>query len=260
MFAAMSFSWLLTNLVSAFVLPPLNGLLPAFLGIALLGRRPRLGKGLLACGLAVLTAMSLPIVADSLVRPLEDRYPFLPPENLKTLDADAVVILGAGRYRKPRELGGEDDVKPLSLVRLRYGALVARESGKPILVTGGNPDGYGRAEAQAMRASLARDFGVATRWTEERSENTRHNADYSAEILLPQGIRRIALVTHAFHMPRAVEAFEAAGFEVLPAPTGYLATRRPVMLLDFIPRYDVMRNTGFALHEVIGLVWYRLNR
>lgn len=254
----MSLSWLLTNLVSGFLLPPLNGLAPAFLGLLLLNRRPRLGKGLIAFGLLLLTAMSLPVVAYGLLRGLEDRYPALALESLERLEADAVVILAGGRYRKPPELGGEEDVRQLALERLRYGALVARESGKPVLVTGGNPDGWGRAEALAMKASLARDFDVPTRWTEERSENTRQNAVYSARILLPQEIRRIALVTHAFHMPRSVEAFEAAGFEVVPAPTGFLAPRRPVMALDFVPRYDVMRNTGFALHEAIGLVWYRL--
>lgn len=111
-----------------------------------------------------------------------------------------------------------------------------------------------------MRISLSRDFGVPTRWVEGKSENTRQNADYSAEILLPQGVRRIALVTHAFHMPRSVPAFEAAGFEVVPAPTAFLGSRRDVMLLDFIPRYDVMRTSGFALHELIGMLWYRLRR
>jgi uncharacterized SAM-binding protein YcdF (DUF218 family) len=253
-------SWLTTNLIAAFLLPPLNGLVPAFLGLLLLRRRPRLGRGLITFGLVLLTAMSLPIVADGMLRPLENRYPAIPRENLRNLQADAVVILAAGRYRKAPELGGEDDVRHLALDRLRYGALVARESGRPVLVTGGNPDGHGRAEALAMQASLARDFGVSARWIEGESENTRQNALYSARILLPLGIRRIALVTHAFHMPRSVAAFEAAGFEVIAAPTAFLAPRRPPILLDFVPRYDVMRNSGFALHEAIGLVWYRLSK
>lgn len=251
-------SWLVTNLVADFVLPPMNGLVPAFLGLFLVGRRPRLGKAFIAFGLLMLAAQSMTVVADRLLEPLESRYPALPRESLRDLKADAIVILAAGRYRKAPELGGGDDVRQMALDRLRYGALLARESGKPILVTGGNPDGYGIPEAEAMKISLARDFGVPARWTEGKSDNTRQNALYSAEILLPAGVRRIALVTHAFHMPRSVAAFEAAGFEVVPAPTAFLGNRREPMLLDFIPRYDVMRNSGFAIHEFIGILWYRL--
>lgn len=251
-------SWLMANFVASFFLPPLNGLMPAFIGLCLVRRRPRLGKGLIALGLVLLTAFSLAFVADSLLEPLEGRYPALPRESLRDLKVDAIVILGSGRYRKAPEFGGDDDVRQLALDRLRYGALLARESGRPILVSGGNPDGHGSSEAQAMKIALARDFGVPTRWVEEESGSTHENARYSAEILLPLGIRRIALVTHAFHMPRSVAAFEAAGFEVVPAPTAFLGSRRPPIVLDFIPRYDVMRNSGFALHEFIGILWYRL--
>lgn len=254
----MSSSWLLTNLVAGVFLPPLNGLLPAFLGLFLLRRRPRLGRGLIVFGLVVLTAVSTPMVAKGLLWPLENRYAVLPRNGLATLPADAIVILGGGRYRKAPEFAGDDDVKPLTLDRLRYGALVARASGRPVLVAGGQPDGDGRSEAEIMKIVLERDFGIGARWTEERSETTRENALYSAKILLPQGVRRIALVTHAFHMPRAVASFEAAGFEVVPAPTSFLAGHGPVIALDFLPRYDVMRSSGFAIHEAIGLLWYRL--
>lgn len=254
----MSLSWLLTNFVAGFLLPPLNGLVPACIGWFLLRRRPGLGRGLIAFGLILLAAVSTPIVAKALLWPLEHEYPALPRDRLATLPVDAIVVLGSGRYRHAPEFGGDDDVKPLALDRLRYGALLARESGKPILVTGGRPDGDGRSEAETMRVALARDFGITARWSEGRSETTRENALYSAKILLPQGIRRIALVTHAFHMPRAVAAFEAAGFEVLPAPTSFLAGHGTKPMLDLLPRYDVMQQSGFALHEMIGLLWYRL--
>lgn len=255
----MSLSWLLTNLVATILLPPVNGLLPALLGLAMQRRRPRLGRGMLAFGLLLLTLLSLPVVAGALLRVLERQYPALPPTALSAPPVDAVVILGSGRYRKAPEFGGEDDAKGLALDRLRYGALVARRSGKPVLVAGGSLEKGLRPEAEIMRDVLKRDFGVATRWVEERSENTRENALYSAKILLPQGVRRIALVTHAFHMPRAVGAFEAAGFDVLPAPTVFLGSRNAnVEASDFMPGYDVMHKSGYALHELIGLLWYRL--
>lgn len=254
----MTASWLITNLIAAFLLPPLNGLVPAVLGLLLRKRWPRLGRTLLALGLVLVTAFSMPIVASHLLRPLEQRYDPLPRARAADLPVDAIVILGGGRYRGAPEFDGQDDIKGITLDRLRYGALLARESGKPVLVTGGSPSGPGRTEGDLMKASLARDFGVAVRWVEDRSENTRQNALFSAQILLPQGARRIALVTHAFHMPRAVSAFEAAGFEVVPAPTAYLAGPEGGAPFDFLPSYDVMYRSGLALHEVIGLVWYRL--
>lgn len=254
-------SWLLTNVIAQFLLPPAVGLLPAFAGLFLLGKRPRLGRGLLTFGLVLLLVLSLPAVGKLLLLPLESRYPALPLENLGKLQVDAVVILGGGRYREAPEFGGEDDVKEYSLGRLRYGALVAKASGAPILLTGGIPDGGRLPEGRAMAVALERDFGMRPRWIEDRSDNTRQNALYSAEILQPAGRRRIALVTDAFHMPRAVGAFEAAGFEVIPAPTSFLAGSRPSRgILDFLPQHEGMRKSSLAFHEGIGLIWYSLKK
>lgn len=251
-------SWFLTNLIASFFLPPINGALPAFLGLALVGRKPRLGRVLIFLGLLVVVLESLPIVAKILLVPLEYRYPTLLPEAVGEVEADAVVILGAGRYSMGPEFGGSDDVRGLALERLRYGALVARKSGLPVLVTGGTVIEGEAAEGELMRESLSRDFGVDVRWLEDASLNTRGNARLSAKILLPQNVRRIILVTHAFHMPRSVREFERAGFTVIPAPLGYLSERGESILIDYLPRYTTTRDTGYALHEWIGLLWYSL--
>lgn len=252
----MSFSWLINNLLATLLLPPLNGLLLAFLGILLWHRRPRFARFLVVSGVVVLTALSLGVVARALLVPLEARHPALSVGKLDQLDADAIVVLGASRYRGGPEFD-KDDVAGPALDRLRYGALLARQSQKPILVTGGLPDGGGRPEGVAMAESLQRDFGIAARWIESASDNTAENASHSAEMLFPEGIRRIALVTHAWHMPRAVTAFERAGFEVLAAPTAYWSVRQ-LTPLDFVPRAGAMQSTTVALHEWLGMLWYRL--
>lgn len=254
----MSLSWLLTNLLASILLPPFNGLLLAGLGILLWYRRPRLARFLVIFGVLLVTALSLGVVARALLVPLEAKYPALEPAMLEKLDVDAIVILGASRYRGAPEFS-EDDVIGPALDRLRYGALLARQSKKPLLVTGGAPDGGPRSEADAMQASLARDFGVSVRWLESASGNTLDNARLSAEILQSARIRRVALVTHAWHMPRAVAAFEAAGLSVLPAPTGYLSVG-PITALDFVPRAGALHGSARALHEWIGQAWYALRR
>lgn len=254
----MSFSWLLTNFLAAVLLPPFNGLLLSGLGILLWRARPRLARFLMISGVLLITVLSLGVVARALLVPLEAKYPALAPASLDKLDAEAIVVLGAGRYRGAPEFS-EDDVIGPALDRLRYAALLARQSKKPLLVTGGAPDGGERSEAEAMRASLARDFGVPVRWLESASANTLENAKLSAEILLPAGIKRVALVTHAWHMPRSVAAFEAAGLSVLPAPTGY-TSGGALSALDFVPSAGAMQGTARALHEYIGQAWYALRR
>ncbi|MBI2307437.1 MAG: YdcF family protein [Rhodocyclales bacterium] len=254
----MSLSWLLGNLLSSLLLPPLNGLVLAVAGLFLWRLRPRLARFLVLAGVFLITALSLGVVARALLAPLESRYPPLPAAAHARLPVDAIVVLGAGRYRSPPEFA-EDDVANATLDRLRYAALLARASGKPLLVTGGAPDGGGRSEGEAMRGALARDFGVRVRWVESASDNTAENARRSAELLLPAGVKRIALVTHAWHLPRSVAVFEAAGFTVLAAPTAYVSAR-PATPLDFVPRVAAMQQAATALHEWFGIAWYALRR
>ncbi|HNJ77575.1 MAG TPA: YdcF family protein [Azospira sp.] len=254
----MSFSWLINNFLAALLLPPLNGLLLAGIGFLLWRRSPGVARFLVAAGCTLIAALSLGVVARALLVPLETRYPPLADTTVGNLQVEAIVVLGAGRYQNAPEFGS-DDVIGAGLDRLRYGALLAKQSRKPLLLSGGAPDGGAFSEAEAMQAALQRDFGLQARWVESTSANTAENARQSAAVLHPAGIRRIALVTHALHMPRAVAAFEAAGFSVQPAPTGYIAAG-PATALDFVPRAGAMHSSARALHEWIGQAWYAFGR
>ena len=247
-------SWFFTNLISAFLLPPLNLLLAALAGLFLGRSRPRLGRTLLVGSLALLWLCATPYVAEGALRMLEGP--------LKAVDpiiqpADAIVVLGGGTYFHAPEYGGIDTVSAQSLARLRYAAQLQRETGKPILVTGGKPLGNDTTEAQQMKSILEKEFNVPVRWTEDASDNTLENARYSYQLLQKSGIKRIYLVTHAWHMPRSVMAFQAVGFEVVPAPTAF-TTRYQTDLLSFIPNAESMNDSRIFMHELIGLLWYRL--
>lgn len=244
------------KLVSVLILPPLGPLLLIAAGLALLGRRPRLGKTLAWGGLALTLALSTPITVGLLLKPLE-RTPVLAPDAAR--GARAIVILGGGQRRHAPEFSGAT-VNRLSLERIRYGARLARRTGLPILVTGGAPTGE-IPEALLMKDALERDFGLKVTWTESASRDTRDNARHSAEILRDAGIGRILLVTHAAHMPRAEAEFRVAGLEVIPAPTAWLGgPGSNEQVLDFVPDATTSFAGWFAVHEWLGRAAYWLSR
>jgi uncharacterized SAM-binding protein YcdF (DUF218 family) len=244
-------NWLITNLFAAFLLPPLNFLLLLVLGTGLLhSAYARAGRLLLWVAIATLFFFSMPIVGNNLLAWVET--PYIKPD---AREAQAIVVLGGGVYHAAPEYG-EDTVRSYTLERLRYAAKLQRQSGLPLLASGGRPEG-GEAESVAMWNSLRRDFGVETRWVELSSLNTGESARNSYAMLQPYGITRILLVTHAWHMPRAQAAFEKAGFTVIPASTVF-KTRKPLTLLDFLPSAAGMLDSRHALHELIGMLWYRI--
>ena len=200
-------SWFVTNFVASFLLPPLSLLLLLALGILLLYRRSGFARPLILAASALLWIAATPYFAEGALRLLEAQTTAL--ANISRQNADAIVILGGGTYFHAPEYAGQDTIGDATLVRLRYGARLQRETGKPVLVTGGKPMGNSLSEAQQMRMSLEQDFGVPVRWTEDQSENTFENARYSYRILQQAGIRKIYLVTHAWHMPRAAAVFRS---------------------------------------------------
>ncbi|TCS35604.1 uncharacterized SAM-binding protein YcdF (DUF218 family) [Paucimonas lemoignei] len=245
------------TLVGTILLPPLNLVLLTALGLWLARKRPRLGLSLSACTLAILTVFSTGVGARLLARPLENQNPAL--TSTANLDAQAIVVLGGGRIWDSPEYGGQDIPKMTTLGRLRYGAYLQRATGLPVLVTGGAPDGRTGSEAEMMARVLQDEMHVPVKWIENASDNTAQNAQYSAKILQEAGIQKIALVTDALHMPRARRAFEESGLTVVPAPTAF-ATTEHTSLKAWLPGATGMQVSYYAMHEWLGLLWYRLHR
>lgn len=246
-------SWLITNTVAAILLPPLNFLALICIGLLVLRRRPRFGKALLVVGLASLWIFSMPVTGERLLWLLE-RDTHTDAAEMK--GAQAIVVLAGGSYFNAPEYGG-DTINHGTLERLRLGALLHHRTELPILVSGGNPDGGPIPDALMMQRVLQEEFRVPVAWVEPSSNNTLQNAYKSGEILSRQGIDRIILVTHGWHMPRARKSFERAGFHVFPAGTGYHNDTK-LHLLKFVPGSEGLRLSGIAFHEVVGLIWYSL--
>lgn len=248
---------ILTQLVHLLLLPPGLHCLLGLLACWLFWRgSPRLASGLACFAVVSLYLLASPIGAQWVGAPLEAGLtPVSQPATLKVRGLQAIVVLGGGRTPQAPEAGGQDLPSPAVLARLRYAATLRRASGLPILVTGGKPAGTTVPEAAIMSRSLKEDFGVSARWLESWARNTTENARFSAELLQPKGISRIVLVSHASHLPRAIPAFEYAGFTVLPAPMEFLTPARAYPpLMRWTPQNEALVASRRALHEWFGRV------
>jgi uncharacterized SAM-binding protein YcdF (DUF218 family) len=242
-----------------FLFPPLAVFVLLAIGYALRrGGVRRLGTAAIAVALAALWVLSTPAASTWAGLGLEVHPALAPDEPLPP--AEAIVVLAAGRRSGGGAYDG-DTVGPLTLERLRYAVRLHRRSGLPILATGGLSEEDAPPLGDLMARALAEDFGTPTRWVETEARNTAQNAIYSAEILRQEGIRRVFVVTHAWHMRRAVYAFEAAGLTPVPAPmanTPEGAYSADVSLHDLLPSPWALNDTCYALHEWLGLAWYRI--
>ncbi len=238
---------------TALVVPPLAAIPISVAGAALGWRWRRLGLVLAGTGTALLLLLSLPAVAGNLLVLLEQGLPLAPPpedppQAIVILAADAVQAAGPNGYQ----------VGPLTLERLAAGAALSHRVHLPILVSGGRPDtGGGPSLAARMATVLTGDFGVPVRWQERRSADTWQNAAFSAAILAHENIRSIYLVTHAWHMKRALFCFRHFGIAVTAAPVRLDRMPTPE-LADFAPTITAWTDSYYALHEWIGLAWYHL--
>jgi uncharacterized SAM-binding protein YcdF (DUF218 family) len=201
-----------------------------------------------------------------LARSLERRY--LTPEPLPA--AEAIVVLGGGTEspESPRpltEINGAGD-------RVLYAAWLYQQGKAPaILVSGGLLDWtpLRTTPAQDME-TLLEMMGIPSEaiWLQPKSRNTYEDALYSAQILKEKGIRRILLVTSAWHMPRSVELFQAQGLDVIPAPADFTVTDADweeltgpdvrAKILGLLPSADSLGLTTRMFKEYLGMLVYDL--
>ena len=242
-----------SKLVSSLLLPPLNVLLLGMAGLLLLKSHPRSGRLLIGFAFGLLYLLSTPFFTVRALKLIE------PPALQITsgLDkAQVIVVLGAGSYLQAPDYGS-DTVNRLGLERLRYAARLYRATTKPTLVSGGKPEGGTISEAAQMKSALINDFQIPVTWEESASATTFESAINSRSVLKAAGISHIYLVTHAWHMRRAALVFEAAGFDITPAPTGF--TILPSDPLDlYLPNPQGLFESYLLIHEVCGWLWYRI--
>ena len=149
-----------------------------------------------------------------------------------------------------------DRLGPQSLERLLLAADAYAQLHLPVVITGGDVSRSRIAGAEIMKATLERYFGVPVSYTEDQSKTTFENATNTAHLLQKQNIRTVVLITQARDAPRAIWSFEHAGLRALPWPSRR-ADLEIDRVTDFLPSTEALHQTFYALHELIGALYYR---
>jgi uncharacterized SAM-binding protein YcdF (DUF218 family) len=241
------------------VLQPGNLLMLCLLAGVLLfllsrGRRGKVLIGLSALGFVLLAVAP---IGPAMLLALEERFPRPArlPERI-----DGILLLG-GAVDPALSLSYGETVFNSSIARVLGAIALARRhpEAKLALVSGEGgffPVGY--SEAQATLGFVT-DEGIAPARVilEEKSRSTHENAVYTKEVFRPAPGEVWVLVTSAYHMPRAMGAFTAAGWHVIPYPVDYKIDPRTGLHANF-SLVDGLSASGVAGKEWIGLAGYRL--
>jgi uncharacterized SAM-binding protein YcdF (DUF218 family) len=171
-----------------------------------------------------------------------------------------IVVLSGGMRRDAENPGDFGVLNVATLQRTLTGAgLALRTPGATLVFSGGARVGGESNVAQAeIMADVARKLGVpaASIRTEDASTTTWENAR-DVRALDPELPARIALVTSALHMPRALIAFRAAGFDPCAYPSDYRFAPFDGPA-DLLPSAGAIANADATLHEWVGEIAYRL--
>jgi uncharacterized SAM-binding protein YcdF (DUF218 family) len=236
------------------LIPPNLFILVAMIAVAVAWCRRPAALALATAAIACLYVLSMPVVAEFLMRwseaiaGAETEPPEAPP--------GAIIVLSADMRRSDNP-GENETAGPLTLERLAEAARAQRRLQLPVLVSGGP---LGRSQlplARVMSRELEEEFHVPVRWREDRSRNTFENACFSAAILRRAGIGSALVVAHPWDMARALWSFRAVGYPAIPLPTRERGVS-PLSVTAFLPQVPALQDSYYALHELIGLAWYRL--
>ncbi len=178
--------------------------------------------------------------------------------------AEAIVLLGGATRSKSYPRPGVDLSERGD--RVVYAAQLYKQGKAPlIIISGGRIDwkDYGDPESSDMAKVLTNDLGIppAAIIEEPDSLNTYENAVNVQKIMVDRQIKKVLLVTSAFHMPRSLRIFRKLKMDVIPAPSDYLASQLALdepnrtweaAALSAIPDSQRLDNFTIALKEYIG--------
>jgi uncharacterized SAM-binding protein YcdF (DUF218 family) len=171
-------------------------------------------------------------------------------------EKNVIVVLTAGWLRKTQH-GWDQKLGEAGWIRTVEAVDLWKRIDGRILFTGA-PTPDGRDSAAAAMGRLAVRLGVPSEAivVEPLALNTHENILFSTQ-LVSGAPARIWLLTSAMHMPRSVSAARAVGLEVTPYPCDYRANEI-LEWTDFFPSNQTHSSTEAVVHEIVGIVAYRI--
>lgn len=173
-------------------------------------------------------------------------------------DSQAIVVFGGGTL-PPDKVRTAAALDAPSMYRCQAAVALYRDGAPcPVFLAGGKPDPQikGAPCAELMRDwMLAQGVASSDIVVENQSRTTHENAVEVQRLLAARGIQRVVLVTHAWHMLRAVACLRRQGLDVVPAGCQQRATEFPG-LRGFLPHLEAACDFHLAAHEWLGLAWY----
>ena len=216
--------------------------------LVLVRKAKRLGFFLLTVAVLFYIIFGTGPVSYWLLGNLEYRYP--PLRSFDRLDrVDAIVVLaGHGESDLNRPISSE--VNSSSAFRIIETIRIFKHfPNAEILISG-------QGDVPEIMKRLAVSLGLpSNRITiENQSTNTYESAINVPTVLAD---KPFILVTSAGHMSRSMGVFQKLGMKPIPAPTDYM-TRKNYLAISYLPSPIHLMYSDLAVHEYLGLVWYRL--
>lgn len=241
--------------------------LPLCLGLLVLGfwlarvpRRARLGRGLALTGLVLLLLFSNKFVSVWLVHPLEARYPAIPeltagqPPPPALAACRFVVVLGSGNGNS-EGLSATNQLSSSALARITEAVRLLRALPAARLIVSGPADGPMHPSHATMLTRAAISLGVEPGRI-LFIDQARDTEDESAAAARIVGTAPFALITSAWHLPRAMALFQHAGLAPVPCPADFTAhTGDDFYWGDLFPDLPSMERSTWAIRERLGYLW-----
>lgn len=218
----------------------------------------RTGTVIVSASLVLLALCGLSPLGDALLLPLSERFA---PWRDEGRAPTGIIVLGGSISPEISAARGMPELNA-SAERLTIVAQLARKypDAKIVFSGGNNAIAASALSEAAVAGSLFESFAIAPERIvlERRSRTTAENASDTRALVQPKDGEVWLLVTSAFHMPRSIGVFRAAGFDVEAYPVDFRTTGWRDALIPFDRVSDGLLRTDTALHEWIGLVAYRL--
>ncbi len=184
---------------------------------------------------------------------------FSVPSKSKLNQAKAFLLFTAGSYDAP-QMSPEERLSRDALLRLLKTVELKKEyPQKPLFIVGGNSKASNHKEASYYK-EVAEKLGVKGKIViVENVYDTLSSIKVLKKFFSPN--TPLVLITSAYHLKRSLYLFEKEGFSnIIPYPSNYdyKVCTPHLRIWDFFPQPLYLEMTNKAVHEYLGLLYYRL--